>query len=537
MKNIVPFSELSIADILQHAMSVHGERELVSFDADGILQRSTYLLVAKRAAQLAHALTKLGLEAGACISTFAWNDLRHVEIYFAVPSLGAICHTVNPRLFSSQLEYILHDAKSAWLMVDPQFVSTLLPFIQTLPALQGVIVLADEKAMDPLWSRARPEVKWHCYETLLQDQPEAFSWPVVDENSASGCCYTSGTTGNPKGVYYSHRSTVLHSMALALPDAASLSADDSALVVVPMFHVNGWGLPYAAAMVGAKLVLPGRFMGDGQKLQQLIESELVTVAAGVPTVWLAWLEYCHANAVALKNPLRVVIGGAPCTDRLRDALEAMGCEVRLAWGMTETSPVGTVSRPVKNLSTAQRLSPGRPVFGVQLRLIDDAGNPLSANFASVGELQIRGPWIARGYLNQADRSEFTADGWFSTGDVAYIDRQGYLHITDRAKDVIKSGGEWISSQLLENIASSHPAVAAAAVVAIAHPQWDERPMLLVVARPQQGIDEDELLQWFDGKIAKWWKPDVVKVIDHLPMTATGKINKKELREMYAMVGS
>ncbi|MDN3640940.1 long-chain fatty acid--CoA ligase [Simiduia curdlanivorans] len=531
MNGLVPDRQLNIVDILRHAVAVHGQRQVVSVDAHGKTQRCSYRELGGRVAQLARALTDLGVKQGECVSTLAWNDQRHLELYFAVPALGLICHTVNPRLFSEQLSYILADANCRWLFVDPQFMPQILPLLPNLTALKGVVVLTEPEQMQGVWVESAPALQWHCYDSLLLGQADSFEWPTLNENTPSGCCYTSGTTGNPKGVLYSHRSTVLHSMALALPDAGGLSADDAALVIVPMFHVNGWGLPYAALMVGANLILPGRFMGDGACLAKLIDTEAVTIAAGVPTVWQALIAHMTKHTRVFSRPLKCMVGGAACTEKLRADLEQLGGQVRPAWGMTETSPVGAVNRAGHG---RHRLSPGQPVFGVELRVVDALGQTLPNDGESSGELQIRGPWIARGYIGKKDADEFLEDGWFSTGDVACLFSDGHLHITDRAKDVIKSGGEWISSLALEEVASGYPGVAAAAVIAMPHPRWDERPLLLVTALEQATIDQDNLLRWFDGKVAKWWQPDAVKVIDTFPLTATGKVDKKVLRQQYAI---
>lgn len=526
MLNLVPNKPLNVSDILLHMRRVHAEQQVVSVSADGEIHHTSYQSVTERVAQLANALQGLGVQPGDCLSTLAWNDQRHMEIYFAVPGLGAICHTVNPRLFSEQLAYILQDAKCRWLFVDPMFVPLVLPLLGNLSQLKGVIVLGDATQLDPAWFQAQKHLAWHDYESLIAGQSQAFEWPVLDENTPCGCCYTSGTTGDPKGVLYSHRSTVLHSLAIALPDSAGLSATDSALVVVPMFHVNAWGLPYACAMVGAKLVLPGRFMGDGAMLSRLIEQEQVTLAAGVPTVLQAWVNH---QQTPVTGGIRVIVGGAACTEGLRAGLEALGCEVRPAWGMTETSPIGTVNRAGQG---EHRLCPGQAVFGVELRIVDDKGQVLANDGEQSGDLQIRGPWIVSGYIGKPNADAFKADGWFSTGDVARLYPDGYMHITDRAKDLIKSGGEWISSLALEEIACRHPNVATAAVIAMPHPQWDERPLLLAVAKDKDAADEHALLEWFEGKVAKWWKPDEVRFVDALPLTATGKIDKKKLRSLY-----
>ncbi len=530
MSLLVPQGALTIPSILKHAESIFHDKEVISIDTNGNTIRSTYAQVAVRCRKLANALQRLNVGQGDTVSTFAWNDQRHLESYFAIPGLGAICHTVNPRLYIDQIQYILNDAKSKWLFVDPQFIPMLLPILDSLSGLNGIVVLGSADSLEEIDTAAHKNLAWHDYESLIQNEAETITWPEFDENTPSSCCYTSGTTGNPKGVLYSHRSTVIHSLALSLPDAASLSSGDNLLVVVPMFHVNGWSLPYAAAMTGAKLVLPGRFMGDGKKLAEIIKQENVNAAAGVPTVWQSWVNHMQQQETDPNFSMRVLIGGAACSEKLRSALEDQGCHVRLAWGMTETSPMGTINRGDNHDHT---LSPGTPVFGVELRIVDESGSQLPHDGKACGELQIKGPWVVRGYIGQDNPDEFSEDGWFSTGDVANIHPDGYMHITDRAKDVIKSGGEWISSSILEEIASSHPNVVSAAVIATPHPKWDERPLLLVVPQNKEDFNADQLLQWFDGKVAKWWKPDGVKLIESLPLTATGKVDKKALRSEYA----
>ncbi len=528
MLNKVPYQALTIDTILNHAETIHGTQPIVSFDSSGEIERSTYKQVAVQTKKLANALTSLGVEQGDCISTFAWNDIRHLECYFAIPCLGAICHTVNPRLHIDQLQHILNDAQSKWLIVDPQFVSIVAPLTDQVPSLKGVILLqdTDEKS---LITDQNPDIQVHIYETLISGQSNQINWPLIDENSPSGCCYTSGTTGAPKGVLYSHRSTVLHSMAASMGDVFSITASSNILVVVPMFHVNAWGLPYSAAMNGAKLVLPGKFMGDGAMLSRLIEEENVNIAAGVPTVWQNWLAAMKQQNKSIHHSLKIIIGGSACTADLRSSLEELGCEVRPAWGMTETSPVGCVN---PSTDDEHKLCPGKAIYGVEMRIVDDNGDVLPNNGEITGELQVRGPWIARAYIGKDNSSEFSDNGWFRTGDIAKIYPNGCMHIADRAKDIIKSGGEWISSTLLEDVASSHPNVSSAAVIGQPHPKWDERPVLLVVPNDNAPIDKQELLAWYDGKVASWWKPDDIQVIESLPLTATGKIDKKQLRMAY-----
>ncbi len=499
---------------------------ITSLDIKGNIEQSNYATLEVRARKFAQALNTLGISPGDCVSTFAWNDIPHLEAYFAIPSLGAICHTVNPRLHADQLHYILQDAQSKWLFIDAQFIGLITPLVKSNSRLQGIIVIhGDKKTIEDL-NQQDAKKQWLDYETLITQYDGTFEWPDIDENLPSGCCYTSGTTGNPKGVLYSHRSTVLHSMGASLPNALNISAKDTALVVVPMFHVNAWGMPYSATMAGAHLVLPGRFMGDGKKLSELILEQRVNLAAGVPTVWQNWITAMNAEEKTLAQTMRVYIGGAATTEALRSGLEQLGCDVHPAWGMTETSPVGTVNT---NDSSTHTLSPGRAIFGTELRHIDDNGKVLPRDGKTTGELQIRGPWIASGYIGNTSSSEFHEHGWFSTGDIVTIHPDGYMHIADRAKDIIKSGGEWISSTILEDVASNFSTVNTAAVVAKPHQKWDERPVLLVIPKTNQAINHEELLAFFKGKVASWWIPDEVIVVDSLPMTATGKIDKKVIR--------
>lgn len=527
MLNLVPYQDLTINSILKHAETINGKQKIVSVKPDGEIIHSTYRELGKRVRKLSNALTSLGIKSGDCVSTFAWNDINHLETYYAVPCMGAICHTVNPRLHRDQISYILRDAKSKLLIIDPQFLPIVAPVIDQVPSLEGIIIFGD--TLDNIPGKEKIAIDVYLYEELINQFTEVFEWPKVDENTPSGCCYTSGTTGNPKGVLYSHRSTVLHSMAISMGDAMSIKSNDNILVVVPMFHVNAWGLPYSASMTGATLVLPGKFMGDGEKLSELIETSDVNIAAGVPTVWQNWVSVMTKHKKRIEGELKIVIGGSACTENLRVSLEELGCDVLPAWGMTETSPLGCINSCEEKL---HRLSPGKPPYGVELRIVDDEGNPLPDNGEATGELQIRGPWIARGYIGQPENTSYSNDGWFSTGDIAKIYPDGHMHIEDRAKDIIKSGGEWISSTALEDVATSHPNVSSAAVISQPHPKWDERPVLLVVPKGDSQIDKDELLQWYDGKVASWWRPDDIHVIDTLPLTATGKIDKKQLRAAF-----
>ncbi len=527
---------LLISDVLRFSRQNHGGVELVSTMGDGSVHRTTYGQAYGRACQLGGALRGLGVKAGDRVATLAWNDYRHFEIYFAVSGIGAICHTLNPRLFPEQLIYIINHAADRWLCVDPMFVPLVAKLAPRLPTLEGVIVLTGGDL---------PEVgglRTEGYEALLEGQPEELEWPEFDERTASSLCYTSGTTGNPKGVLYSHRSTVLHSFGICLPDAAGISMRDSVLPVVPMFHVNAWGMPYACAMVGAKIVFPGPKMADGEVLHRLIVSEGVTLALGVPTIWLALLQYLETSGKDLGPLERTIVGGAACPpSMIRTFKERYGVRTLHAWGMTEMSPIGTVNTPrpeYVNLSPAEKLEKaskqGHGVFGVEMKITGDDGKELPWDGEAFGDLKVRGPWICSDYYEvEGASTSHDDDGWFATGDVATIDADGYMQIVDRTKDVIKSGGEWISSIELENIAVGYPALAEAAVIGVRHSKWTERPLLVVVLKEGVAATREEILAYFGGKVADWWVPDDVTFLDELPHTATGKVQKMELRKTFA----
>lgn len=523
---------LLITSIMNHAQRHHPDGEVVSITADNPRHRYRYQECFQRTAQLAHALTELGVAAGDRVATLAWNDYRHLELYFATSCMGAVCHTINPRLFADQLVYIMNHAEDRYVCVAPSFLPLVESVADRLQSVRGWIVLTDRGSM--------PKTSLDnvlCYDEILAGQPDHFAWPQLDERTASSLCYTSGTTGNPKGVLYSHRSNMLHTFACLAKDSLGAGGSDTILPVVPMFHANAWGQPYVAPAVGAKLVLPGDRMGDGETLHRLIQEEGVTVALGVPTVWLALLHYLEKNNQRVDSLHTVVVGGSACPPHIIETFaERYDVQVIHAWGMTETSPLGTVSRPLRSAEDlsredrlALRLKQGKAIFGIDMRIVDDEGKPLPWDGETFGRLQVRGPWVAAGYY-KLDRSEdFADDGWFDTGDVATIDERGFMQITDRAKDVIKSGGEWISSIALENTAMGHPAVAEAAVIGKPHPKWDERPLLVVVPEDPDAFDPREVLSWFEGKVAKWWIPEDVHVVDELPHTASGKVNKRELR--------
>jgi acyl-CoA synthetase (AMP-forming)/AMP-acid ligase II len=529
---------LQISSLLEYAADNHGETEMVSWTADQPVHRATYAKLRDRSKQLANALqAKLGVGPGDRVATLAWNDHRHFELYYAVAGIGAICHTINPRLFPDQIAYIINHAEDRFLFTDPMFLPLVEKLSPHLPTLEGIFVLTDGAHMP---ESAPPGAS--DYESLIGDQSAVFDWPELAETTASGLCYTSGTTGHPKGVLYDHRSTVLHALSVIMPDNMALSSRDSVLPVVPMFHVNAWGLPYACPLVGAKLVMPGPRL-DGAGLYEQFEREQVTFTAGVPTIWFGLLAYLDESGKKLSSLERAVVGGAaPPLSMIERFEKDHGVELLHGWGMTEMSPVGTVctmTAKMAELPLEQRhqikLKQGHAMWGVEMRIVDDAGQRLPHDGQAAGLLQVRGPWVAKAYFRDEDGSAavFDADGWFSTGDVATIDADGYMQITDRAKDMIKSGGEWISSIDLENAAVGHPDVAEAAAIAITHPKWDERPLLVVVRREGAEVDKADVLAFLEGKVAKWWLPDDVVFVDELPHTATGKIQKTALRERFA----
>ena len=532
MHGLMMNTPLLISSLIRHASEHHADTEIVSRLTEGGIHRYTYADAHKRSRQLANALITLGIQPGDRIGTLAWNGFRHFETYFAVSGMGAVLHTINPRLFPEQIAYIVNHADDQYVFFDITFAALIDGIAPHCKNVKGWVAMTDRTHMPAMKTSAVL-----CFEELVAAASDRYEWPTFDENTASSLCYTSGTTGNPKGVLYSHRTTILHTYAIALPDVMNLSARDVILPVVPMFHVNAWGTPYACAMVGAKIVFPGAGL-DGASLHELFESEGVTLSAGVPTVWLGLLNYVKQNNLKFTTMNRTVIGGSACPPAMiKTFQDDYGVRVLHAWGMTEMSPLGTLNTFKEKhfkLNEAERFAiqqkQGRAIFGVEMRIIGSDGKDLPHDGKAFGDLLVRGPWIVREYFKSEGGDPLTPDGWFPTGDVATIDPDGFLQITDRSKDVIKSGGEWISSIDLENLAIAHPAVAEAAVIGIVHPKWDERPLLVIVKKAGANVSKEELLKFFEGKIAKWWMPDDVAFVDQLPHTATGKILKTKLRE-------
>jgi fatty-acyl-CoA synthase len=525
---------LTITSIMKFAKRVFPDTEIVSVTADSLTHRTTFAEVFERVGKLAHALEKLGCGEGSRIATLAWNDYRHFELYYAISCSGYVCHTINPRLFPEQIIYIANHAEDRWVFVDPTFVPLLEQVQGQLTSVRGFVVLCEQYDMpDTSLNNAL------CYETLITDQPVDFDWPDIEENSASSLCYTSGTTGNPKGVLYSHRSTVLHCLGTNTSATLGLSPGEVIMPVVPMFHVNAWGTVYSAAIAGSKLVFPGPKMGDGETLARLINEEKVSIALGVPTVWLALVNYLKESDSTVDALRKVLVGGAACPLSLIESMDDYGVEMHVVWGMTEMSPLGTYNSLLpwmKDLpeeeKSVYRTKAGRLVYGVEMRIIGDDGNELPWDGDTSGSLQVRGPWVCKGYYKLDESDAHLADGWFETGDVATIDRYGYMAITDRTKDVIKSGGEWISSIDVENAAMGHPDVAEAAVIGVHNPKGTERPLLLVVKKPSVNLETKTILEFLDGKIARWWIPEDCIFVDEIPHTATGKVSKKDLREQF-----
>ena len=534
MRALMMDRPLLISSLIEYAALYHGDTEIVSRTIEGPMHRYTYRDAHARSKRLAKALLGLGIEPGERVGTLAWNGYRHFELYYGVSGIGAVLHTVNPRLFTDQIVYIINHAEDSYLFVDLNLVPLLETIADKLETLKGYVIMTDEAHM--------PESKLAntmCYETLVGEQSDDYEWPVFDEWTASSLCYTSGTTGNPKGSLYAHRSTLLHAFAACTTDVLGLSCRDTVLLVVPMFHANGWSLPYTAPMCGCKLVLPGPQL-DGASVYELLENEQVSFSAGVPTVWFMLLDYLQQSNKTLDHLKTITCGGAAVPRSLIQAVEeSYGVRMIHAWGMTEMSPIGTVGtfkRGMEELPAERRYDiqekQGRGIYGVELKIVDDDGNQLPRDGKAFGELMVRGPWIASGYFKGEGADVLDEDGWFPTGDVATLDPEGYMQITDRAKDLIKSGGEWISSIDLENVAVGHPEVAEACVIGVPHPKWNERPLLLVVRGEGSSLAKEDLLTFLEGKIAKWWMPDDVVFVEELPHTATGKLYKAKLREDY-----
>jgi len=540
MQGLMMDMPLLVSSILQHAARHFGDTEVVSRRVEGDIHRYTYADCERRARKLADAFVRQGVGIGDRVGTLAWNGYRHLELYYAVGGMGAVVHTLNPRLHPQQIAWIVNHAGDTHLAFDLTFLPIVEAIAGLCPNVKTWIAMCDADRQ-PESDKVPNLVN---YESFLAEGSEEFTWPQIDERSACGLCYTSGTTGNPKGAMYSNRSTVLHAYAAALPDAMGASSRDAILPVVPMFHVNAWGVPYAAPLVGAKLVFPGAQL-DGKSLYELFESEGVTFSAGVPTVWLGLLQHMKQEGVRFSTLQRTVIGGSACPPAMiRTFRDEYGVEVIHAWGMTEMSPLGTLCRlQNKHLKLPEEQQrkllekQGHVIFGVDMKIVDDQDNELPWDGTTYGNLLVRGPWVVKEYFRGegGDPLHYDADGrgWFPTGDVATIDADGYMHITDRSKDVIKSGGEWISSIELENLALAHPAVANAAVIGVPHPKWDERPLLVVVKKPDAQVTREELIAHYEGKVAKWWTPDDVQFVDQIPLGATGKVLKTKLREQFA----
>ncbi len=528
---------LLITTIMEYATLYHKDCEVVTKAVEGGIHRITYREIVQRSAKLAHALKKLGLKQGECVSSMAWNTHRHLELYLSVPCMGSILNTVNPRLFPEQISYIMAHSEAKIMFLDLTFVSQMEKCADSIPGVEKIVIMTDRAHM--------PETTLDnvlCYEDLLDAEDDKYDWPDLDENSAAILCYTSGTTGDPKGVLYSHRSTVLQTLCTCTKDSLAVSREDVVFPIVPMFHVNAWGTPFAAVMTGSKLVLPGGDM-TGENFYNMIKQEGCTIALGVPTIWLALLQYVSTlkdedlSSLPIKN---FVIGGSAAAPSLIENLEKIfDCTVIHAWGMTETSPLGSVNRLLAkhdDLSDDEKMAikikQGRPPFGIEMKIVDDDGDELPRDGVAFGRLMVRGSWVAKSYFRQPDLNILDDEDYFDTGDVSTLDPDGYMTIVDRSKDVIKSGGEWISSIDLENVALGQTDVAEAAVIGIAHPKWQERPLLIIVPKPGTSPTKEDILGYLDGKIAKWWTPDDVVFIEEMPHTATGKTQKRDLREIF-----
>ena len=526
-------NQLLISGVIEHAEKYHSDAEIVSRTVEGPIHRYTYSDAAKRSRKLANALENLGLEKGDTVGTLAWNTFRHFELYFGVSGIGCVVNTVNPRLFPEQLTYIINHAENKYLFIDLTFVELVESLEESLEGVEGFIVLTDKDNM--------PETKLKnviCYEELIKEESEEFSWPDFDENTASSLCYTSGTTGNPKGVLYSHRSTILHTWIVSSGNVAKVSSSSSILPVVPMFHVNAWGIPYAGAMFGAKLVFPGPAL-DGASIYELIESEKPDLLMGVPTVWLGLLQYLNENNKTLESVDTALVGGSAAPRAMiQEFEEKHNVFLMHGWGMTEMSPLGTATVKTKQMDELDiearydlQQKQGKAFFGVQMTIADDDGKELPHDGVAFGRLLVKGPTIVERYY-KSENSARDENGWFDTGDVAKIHPEGHMEIVDRSKDVIKSGGEWISSIDLENAAVGHPGVAEACVIGVLHAKWDERPLLLIVKANNEDPKKEDINSFLEDKVAKWWLPDDIVFVDELPHTATGKLLKTDLRDEY-----